>query len=104
MPETLFDLNQGDQIRLTKMTDDPDPIKPGTLGIVSEAPVKVNGWHQVSVDWADGRQLMLTVPPDEYEVVRTACCVRAAKGDWDERAGGALHCPGCGKQVARFRQ
>ena len=32
------------------------------------------------------------------------CCVQAKKGDWDERAGGALHCPECGRKVGQFRQ
>lgn len=25
-------------------------------------------------------------------------------GDWDERAGGALHCIECGKKIGKFRQ
>jgi hypothetical protein len=33
-----------------------------------------------------------------------ACCVKARKGDWEERAGGMLYCPTCGKTIAKFRQ
>lgn len=29
---------------------------------------------------------------------------RLTSGDWDERAGGALHCPVCGEQIGAFRQ
>jgi hypothetical protein len=27
-----------------------------------------DAWLQVGVDWDNGRTLMLTVPPDEYEI------------------------------------
>lgn len=29
---------------------------------------------------------------------------RLRSGDYDERAGGSLHCPQCGKRIGQFRQ
>lgn len=58
----------GDQIRLLAMTDDPDPIQPGTTGTVIA--VRQHGsWSQVDVKWNNGRTLMLVVPPDQCEVI-----------------------------------
>lgn len=38
-------------------------------------------------------------------VVWSQCCIKARRtGDWEERAGGALHCPDCGTMIAYFRQ
>lgn len=62
-------LNPGDRIRLTKMADDPDPVPEGATGTVEATPVRVNGWYQVEVAWDNGRRLMMTVPPDEFEVI-----------------------------------
>ena len=63
----------GDRIRLIHMPDDPDPIKPGSTGTVrSVKPHSFgfrNPWVQVDVEWDNGRKLMLSVPPDEYEII-----------------------------------
>jgi hypothetical protein len=58
----------GDRIRLLAMTDDPDPIPPGTTGTVA-AVRHQRTWSQVDVKWDNGRTLMLVVPPDEFEVI-----------------------------------
>lgn len=58
----------GDRIRLTSRMIDPDPIPVGSTGTVTH----VNPTHfyaQVSVDWDNGRKLMMIVPPDTYEAV-----------------------------------
>jgi hypothetical protein len=58
----------GDKIRLVAMSDDPDPIPPGTTGTVTA--VRQQGtWSQVDVDWDNGRKLMLSVPPDQVEIM-----------------------------------
>ena len=62
----------GDRIRLLAMPDDPDPILSGATGTVTAVRQYGSGrdaWHQVDVDWDNGRTLMLVVPPDEFEVV-----------------------------------
>ncbi len=64
---------RGDRIRLISMPDDPDPIKPGATGAVTAVrPYRfgLHGpWTQIDVDWDNGRKLMLSVPPDEWELV-----------------------------------
>ena len=60
----------GDRIRLLSMTDDPDPVPPGTEGTVVEI-VTHHDWFQIDVDWHGVESsLMLTVPPDKFEIVR----------------------------------
>jgi hypothetical protein len=62
----------GDRIRLIAMPDDPDPIPTGSVGIViavSSHGDGKDGWHQVDVDWDHGRNLMLTLPPDQIEIL-----------------------------------
>ena len=62
----------GDRIRLLAMPDDPAPIPPGTSGTVRSVKrhdIDPNAWLQVDVDWDNGRSLMISVPPDEYEVI-----------------------------------
>jgi hypothetical protein len=58
----------GDRIRLVAMSDDPDPIPPGTTGTVTAVRPQ-RTWAQVDVAWDNGRTLMLVVPPDQFEVV-----------------------------------
>lgn len=62
----------GDRIRLISMRGDPDPIPVGSVGTVRNA-FRVrrgpDGWTQVDVDWDSGRTLMLTVPPDRFQIV-----------------------------------
>lgn len=58
----------GDRIRLIAMSDDPDPIPPGTTGTVTAVRPYAT-WAQVDVAWENGRTLMLVVPPDQIEVI-----------------------------------
>ena len=59
-------LKAGDRVRLISMTDDPDPSPAGTTGtVVGVYPHR--DWTQVDVDWAGGRSLMLSIPPDVVE-------------------------------------
>jgi hypothetical protein len=65
----------GDRIRLVAMSDDPNPIVPGTTGTVRSVRHCGSGrdaWFQVDVDWDSGRKLMLVVPPDQFEVLPDA--------------------------------
>lgn len=63
----------GDRIRLIYMPEDPDPIQPGATGTVTTVRPDLFGprgrWTQVDVDWDNGRKLMLSVPPDEWELI-----------------------------------
>ena len=62
----------GDRIRLVAMPDDPDPIPPGTSGTITSVEQHGAGrdaWLQVEVAWDNGRKLMLTIPPDRFEVL-----------------------------------
>lgn len=58
-------LKAGDRIRLLSM-DDPDPVPSGTLGTVRGV-YPQHQWTQVDVDWDNGRTLMLSTPPDQFE-------------------------------------
>jgi hypothetical protein len=63
----------GDRIRLLAMPDDPDPIPTGAVGTVigvSNHGDRKNAWHQVDVEWDNGRNLMLTLPPDRIEILQ----------------------------------
>jgi hypothetical protein len=62
----------GDRIRLVAMPDDPDPVSPGTTGTVKSVTQHGAGrdaWLQVDVNWDNGRKLMLSVPPDRFELL-----------------------------------
>ena len=68
-------LKPGTRIRLVAMEDDPDPIPVGTKGTIrgsSEHKFGRDLWHQIDVDWDNGRQLMLVTPPDRFEVLTTS--------------------------------
>jgi hypothetical protein len=63
----------GDRIRLIAMPDDPDPIPTGEVGTVISVASFGHGrhaWHQVDVEWGNGRNLMLTLPPDRIVILR----------------------------------
>lgn len=61
-------LKPRDRIRLISMPSDPAPIPVGTLGtVVGVYPQQ--GWTQVDVDWECNRSLMLSIPPDQVEIV-----------------------------------
>jgi hypothetical protein len=64
----MMDLKPGVRIRLRKMQDDPAPIPVGTTGTVT-AVQWLGDWIQVHVKWDIDRSLMLSIPPDEVEVL-----------------------------------
>lgn len=67
-------ISAGTRIRLLSMPDDPNPIAPGTTGVVTDIREVGFGrerWLQIDVDWDNGRQLMLASPPDRFEVITT---------------------------------
>jgi hypothetical protein len=62
----------GDRIRLIAMPDDPNPVPAGSTGTVTFVNEHGSGqraWLQIGVNWDSGRGLMLSVPPDEVEVL-----------------------------------
>lgn len=60
----------GDRIRLIKMTDDPNPIEPGTMGTVTSIDtVYLFSEDHLTVYWDNGRTLSLLVGTDEFEVI-----------------------------------
>ena len=63
----------GDTIEMIKMGgDDPDPIIPGTKGIVDHIKtLRFDGGYEehVDVNWENGRTLKLILPPDEIKIV-----------------------------------
>jgi hypothetical protein len=61
-------LKKGDRIRLVSMPQDPDPIPVGTIGTVSEIHIHSH-WVQIEVSWENGRMLMLSSPPDKFEII-----------------------------------
>ena len=65
----------GDRIRLVFMQDDPDPIPPGQEGTVVHVGRHGTGrdaWLQIDVSWDNGRTLMLSSPPDRFEMLGSA--------------------------------
>lgn len=59
----------GDRIELVRMEDDPDPVAPGTRGVVQLVEVMDLGdgsREYITVLWDDGRSLGLVCPPDRY--------------------------------------
>ena len=61
-------LKVGDRIRLIEMVDDPDPIPAGTIGAVTGIHIH-SDWTQIEVSWENGRMLMLSSPPDKFEII-----------------------------------
>ena len=55
----------GKRIRLISMTDDPNPIKPGTEGEC----VGVDDVGHLQMKWDDGRTLSLVVNTDTFDVL-----------------------------------
>jgi len=71
----------GDRIELVSMPHDPDPIRPGTQGVVDS--VAVHDWPHgtfasVGVRWDNGRTLGIVMPPDDARLVEPAPVVAPA--------------------------
>jgi hypothetical protein len=59
----------GKRIKLTMMID-PDPVPVGSEGeVVWVNRVPSLGFTQMAIKWDNGRTLMLSIPPDTYEVI-----------------------------------
>lgn len=54
----------GTRVQLIAMPDDPDPVPPGTTGVVTGG----NG-GQIWVEWDNGRSLMLIPGTDKWAVL-----------------------------------
>lgn len=67
---------KGDRIVLVQMSDDPDPIQPGTEGTVISVQElhfgKSQPEHQILVRWDNGRSLSCICPPDIVRVLQPA--------------------------------
>jgi hypothetical protein len=62
----------GQRIRLIAMMDDPNPLSPesmGTVVAVARHAIGQDKWFQVEVQWDNGRKLMLSLPPDQIEIL-----------------------------------
>lgn len=64
----------GQRIRLIAMPCDPDPIAPGTCGVIREVSYDRPPWHPdvvftVDVNWENGRRLFLLGGVDSWEIV-----------------------------------
>lgn len=65
----------GKRIELVMMSDDPDPVPPGTKGTITYfSTVTALGppYDQIGVAWDNGRTLGLASPPDVYRVLPDA--------------------------------
>jgi len=54
------------RIRLVSMPNDPAPIAPGSLGVVTKMR-DFGEWAQIEVDWENGRPILMSIPPDGWE-------------------------------------
>ena len=63
----------GDTIRLINMPDDPNPIEPGTVGVVQEISFgPAFNEDYLTVNWENGRRLKLIVGLDEFERIKNS--------------------------------
>jgi hypothetical protein len=63
--EFLREKYVGKRVRLISMSDDPNPIKPGTEGLVES----VDDLGHLHVKWDNGRTLSLIVNTDTFDVL-----------------------------------
>lgn len=64
-----MDLIVGARVRLLSMSDDPDPIEPGSEGTINYVGTFPGDGQQIGVKWDSGRTLMLIVGEDKFELV-----------------------------------
>lgn len=58
------------RVELISMDNDPNPIPVGTRGTITGInPTPVKGELQISVDWDNGRTLMLLYPIDKFKIL-----------------------------------
>ncbi len=68
------------RVRLIAMPDEPDRVPAETLGTVLRV-CRFDGpdaFHQIDVEWDNGRALMLVTPPDRFEIL-------GDRADWSKR-------------------
>ena len=65
----MQNVNRGDHIRLIEMPNDPDPIPPGSEGVVID--VTDGPLAQIIVDWKNGRSLALIPGVDRFEIIES---------------------------------
>jgi len=66
----MKNVKPGDRIRLLTMPNDPDPIPPGSEGVVVD--VTDGPLAQILVDWKNGRSLALLPGVDRFEIIKSA--------------------------------
>ena len=64
----MVPVRPGTRIRLIAMRDDPDPIPPGSEGVVVE--VTDGAYAQIIVDWQNSKRSLALIPGvDAFEVI-----------------------------------
>jgi hypothetical protein len=61
----MTEVKKGDTIKLISMVDDPNPVQPGTKGVVTD----IDDTGTLFVKWENGRTLGILPGIDEYEVL-----------------------------------
>ena len=88
----------GTKLRLIRMVDDPNPIKPGTVGEVDY----IDDAGNIHMIWRDGGSLSLIPGADEFEVLPTCpkCSKQYAERPAMSREDNKPICPMCGYKEA----
>lgn len=61
----------GQRIELVSMPQEPNAMEPGTQGTVEFInPAPMLRMTQIGVKWDNGRTLMLSVPPDQFKIIK----------------------------------
>lgn len=66
MDNSKLKLLAGKRVRLILMKDDPNPVPPGTEGVIDT----VDDLPQLHVKWDNGRNLAIIPGVDEYEILK----------------------------------
>ncbi len=64
--ETVVESNVGKRIWLLEMVGDPDPIPPGTWGVITH-----EGGGVINVDWENGISVVVVVGIDKFVIEKT---------------------------------
>jgi hypothetical protein len=68
----MASVRKGDRIRLIKMPNDPDPIPPGSEGVVVE--VTEGPLVQIVVEWIGLKRSLALIPGvDVFQIIDPAC-------------------------------
>lgn len=91
----------GTMLRLIRMVDDPNPIKPGTVGEVDY----IDDAGDIHMIWRNGRTLSLIDGVDDFEALPTCpkCGKQYAERPAMSREDNKPICPMCGyKEAVKF--